>query len=287
MLADKKACNSEDFFCVHELVRYVNDKNDGRHVTFNVTEQGDYHIYFVSGGSIEIKNGASVYKLNRLEMIILKPSGRQEIISPKGTNYVHCIFSGRDAEEILLRLEFATDIVYQITPSYESGHSYLFFNKQIEYVISEHQKKKKYHELSVVCMFIEFLTLCSRHINTEMANHNIQYIKQAVSYIVANVHSDLNVAELTRRSHLSKSRFYALFKKYTGTSPLKFHNSYRLTAAADYLVIYDMKISDVSKKIGFQDPLYFSRLFKKEFGVSPSQYVKQNKEYMPVQKEEE
>lgn len=286
VFADKKAVNSEDFFHVSDITRYVNDKNGGRYVTFKVVEPGDYHMYFVSGGTLEIKNEAAIYKLNRLDILIYRPEGRQNLISPAGTNYVHCTFSGKSAQEILNRLGLLCDVIYQITPSYGSGESYLFFNKQIEYILSEYQKHKKYYELSVACMFIEFLTLCSRHINLEADNQNIQYIKQAVSYIVSNVHSDLNVDMLIQMSHLSKSRFYALFKKYTGTSPLRFHNSYRLTAAADYLIVYDMKINEVSKKLGFQDPLYFSRLFKKEFGVSPSEYIKQHKEYMPIQNED-
>ena len=283
VLPDKKASKTNVFFKVNEITRYANDKNDGRHVVFNVTEPGDYHMYFISNGALEIKNEASIYKMGRLDILIYRPRGRQTLISPKFANYVHCVFSGTSVEDILKRLDFLEDIIYQITPSYESGEAYLFFNKQIEYVISEYKKKKKYNEISVSCMFIEFLTLCARHISAETDIQNIQYIKQTVSYIVANVHGELDVEKLIRMSHLSKSRFYALFKKYTGTSPVRFHNSYRLTAAADYLIVYDMKINEVSKKLGFQDPLYFSRLFKKEFGVSPSEYIKLNKEYMPVQ----
>ena len=48
VLADKKAVETKDFFRVSEITRYVNDKNDGRHVIFNVTEPGDYHMYFAA-----------------------------------------------------------------------------------------------------------------------------------------------------------------------------------------------------------------------------------------------
>ena len=283
VFADKKSVNSEEFLSVSEITRYVNDKNDGRCVTFSVSEQNDYHMYFVSGGILEIKNEASVYKLGRLDILIYQPKGRQILVSPRRTNYVHCVFSGTNVKKILEQLELLNDTVYHIVPAFESGEAYLFFNKRIEYIISEYQKQKKYWNLSVACMFIEFLTLCARNIVEDANNQNIQYVKQAMEYIVAHAHCELDVDELIKMSHLSKSRFYALFKRYTGTSPVKFHNSYRLTAAADYLIVYDMKINEVSKKLGFQDPLYFSRLFKKEFNVSPSTYIKQNKRYMPVQ----
>ena len=285
-----KSYNSKEFFEVHEMQRYCNVKIDGRHVTFNVTEPGDYHMYFVSGGNgyLQIKDEHSQYQLSRLDILIYQPKGNQELISPRMTNYVHCIFSGTSVKQILDRLDLLCNVVYHIPPSYDSGESYMYFNRQIEYVISEKRKKKNYYELSTACMFIEFLTVCSRNINNEKDKQNIQYIKKAAAYILEHAHEDIDIEKLLEISHLSKSRFYSLFKQYTGTSPVNFRNRYLLAAAVDYLVIYNMKIQEISKILGFKDPLYFSRLFKKEFGVSPSEYAHIHKDdHVPAKKNEE
>lgn len=285
-LGTLKPYNTNAFFRLNEIIRYCNNKNGGRYMTFNITDNTDYHMYYMSSGTLQLKNGADTYQLNKFDILIYRPSGRQDILSAPMASYVHCIFSGNDVSYILNTLQISCGIIYHIIPEYSSGDAYLFFNKQLEYVIAEHSKKKTFYNVSAACMFIEFLVLCSRHISVGKEDVNIKYIKQAIAHITANINTDIDVNTLIEMSHLSKSRFYALFKKYTGTSPLHFQNSYRLSSAADHLIIYDMSVNEVSRQLGFSDPLYFSRLFKKQFGVSPSKYVKMYKEYRPILKNE-
>ena len=159
----------------------------------------------------------------------------------------------------------------------------MFFNKQLEYVWAEFRNQKEYSELSCACMLVEFLSLYSRNRVKENNSQYSKYIQTALSYIADDCKKTIDVEKLIADSHLSKSQFYRLFKEYTGTSPLRFQQSCRLSAAADYLVLYDRKIQDICKCIGIDDPLYFSRLFKKEFGVSPTQYAKLHKLHSHIQ----
>lgn len=282
ILEDIKPYNSQSFFRINSIKRYTNAKNGGRHVSFNISEASDYHMYFVPHNTLQINGNGKIYNLSGPELLIYKPKGQQEIFSPVFGNYVHCIFSGHCVEEILAEINMSTDNVYHISPNYESGESYLFYNKQINYVINEYRKKKDYCDTSSSCMLIEFLALFSRNCTSVDDNHSLKQIEPAISYILSHIESELDMDALIAQTHLSKSRFYALFKHYTGTSPLRFQTNYRLTAAADYLVIHNMKVRDVSERLGFQDPLYFSRLFKKEFGISPRDYVKLNKEHKNI-----
>ena len=66
-----------------------------------------------------------------------------------------------------------------------------------------------------------------------------------------------------------------LFRKELGVTPLQYLNDKRLQAAAEYLcsVFHDgCSISEISHQCGFREPLYFSRMFKKKYGISPSFY---------------
>ena len=77
-------------------------------------------------------------------------------------------------------------------------------------------------------------------------------------------------------SHLSRSSFYRVFKECTGTSPIGFHHMLKLNIAKDYISFYDkMSFSEIASKLGFSDALYFSKLFKKQHGISPSEYRKE------------
>lgn len=282
ILGNTKPYNSQKFFRINKIKRYTNAKNGGRHITFFETEKSDYHMYFVPHNVLQVKDRDKVYNLTGPELLVYQPQGEQEIISPVYSNYVHCIFSGTCVKQILEEIEMETDTIYHISPNYESGESYLFYNKQINYVINEHNKDRKYSETSAACMLIEFFALFLRKCTTPDADPSLKQIEPAISHILSNIESDLDIDALISLTHLSKSRFYALFKHYTGTSPLRFQTNYRLTAAADYMIIHNMKVREASEKLGFTDPLYFSRLFKKEFGISPRDYVKLHKEHKNI-----
>lgn len=280
-----KPYNSDRFFRINRIKRYTNDKIESKLVTLNTRTSEDYHMYFVSHGPLKIKNSKATFIMNNFDLLIYKVSGRQEISSSYMSSYVHCIFSGKCVAEILDELKFKTDKVYKITPCRKSGEQFYYYNRQIEYVLAEFRKQKMYSQLSSSCMLVEFLSLYSRNRDEDSqtpADPNFQEIEKAISYILENVEKPLDADTLISTTRLSRKKFYKLFKEYTGTSPLHFQLSWRLAAASDYLIIYNMKIKEVSKRLGFNDPLYFGRIFKKEFGMSPRQYVAEHKIHTPL-----
>ena len=68
---------------------------------------------------------------------------------------------------------------------------------------------------------------------------------------------------------ISESGFYALFKQWSGNSPVDYRNNIRMNAAKSMLENTNMQISEISFSVGFDDQYYFSRIFKKLTGVSP------------------
>jgi AraC-like DNA-binding protein len=65
-----------------------------------------------------------------------------------------------------------------------------------------------------------------------------------------------------------------LFKEVTGTSPYAYVLEQRLIRAAELLLSSDDPVSQISYLVGFSDPLHFSRLFKKKYGLSPEHFRK-------------
>ncbi|WP_415864943.1 helix-turn-helix domain-containing protein [Thalassobellus suaedae] len=79
---------------------------------------------------------------------------------------------------------------------------------------------------------------------------------------------------MPRTFNLSTSYLQTLFKKRTGYSLIHFFNLKKTQKACEYLNYTDLSIKEISVKLGFKDPLYFSRLFKNYMGVSPKAYKK-------------
>lgn len=97
-------------------------------------------------------------------------------------------------------------------------------------------------------------------------------ILSAVTYINTNYNMPITLEGLAKISGYSKSRFSHLFAEIIGTTPIKYQNGIRLRVACEMLTGSKLSVSDIAYSCGFSDPLYFSKLFKKAHGTSPSDY---------------
>ncbi len=97
-------------------------------------------------------------------------------------------------------------------------------------------------------------------------------MQKVAEYIYLYYGRSLTVKELADVASLSVSRFSSLFKQTFGLYPLQYIINYRLKRACDLLLHTQYSISAIAEMVGFEDPLYFSRAFKKQMGMSPSHY---------------
>ena len=89
-----------------------------------------------------------------------------------------------------------------------------------------------------------------------------------------NYNTEINVEEYAVSRGMSASNFFQNFKQITGLSPLQFIVRLRLSNAQNLLENSNLTIAEISNDVGYENPLYFSRLFHKHIGVSPSEYRK-------------
>ena len=97
-------------------------------------------------------------------------------------------------------------------------------------------------------------------------------VQIAANYIIANPAARFNEPYLCKLAGLSQASLRRLFKKQTGKSPSEFAKELKMIAAARQLLTTSYPIATLSTELGFEDPNYFSRAFKKVFGVSPKHY---------------
>ena len=112
-------------------------------------------------------------------------------------------------------------------------------------------------------------TLCTTSRDKEFA-------KQFTALIDANLtNGDLSVDDFATRMKMSRTSFYNKVRGITGCSPVEYLRTVRLKKAAEYFLSEENpNVQEVCYRVGFNDPFYFSKCFKAQFGVSPSVYRK-------------
>jgi YesN/AraC family two-component response regulator len=104
-----------------------------------------------------------------------------------------------------------------------------------------------------------------------------QYIEDTISYMQKHISRFVTLDELAALNHLSKSQLTLIFNEKTGYSPIDFFIRLKIQRSCTYLDLSAMNINEISAKIGYNDPYYFSRIFKNIMGMSPTIYRKKKK----------
>lgn len=103
---------------------------------------------------------------------------------------------------------------------------------------------------------------------------NQSVVDAAIHFMQENIGNRIKLADVIHYVGYSQSHFSKLFLHQTGQSPLAYFNHLKIDYSCKLLRETDMKINQICYKIGIEDSYYFSRLFSKIKGISPSEYRK-------------
>jgi transcriptional regulator GlxA family with amidase domain len=103
-------------------------------------------------------------------------------------------------------------------------------------------------------------------------NQAPQRILRSVEYIKRRIDHNLLVSEIAAQSDYSPSHFFKLFREETGCTPIGYLTRLRMNCACQLLDSTSLSVKQVAAKLGFNDPGYFSRVFKLAIGLAPRTY---------------
>jgi|SRR5215469_8433471 len=115
-------------------------------------------------------------------------------------------------------------------------------------------------------------TLGDRYPSESVALNNSQRVDKVVNYMIRNLHKPLQASELAASANLSISHFFVLFKQRTSYTPLYYFTRLRILRACQLLESTELRVKEVAAALGYEDPFYFSRVFKSFSTVAPNQY---------------
>ena len=134
-------------------------------------------------------------------------------------------------------------------------------------------KRNYYLALSILYEILSIIVLPKAPNSTNSPSVNVEL---AAQYITEHLADNLNTAKLAELCCISEKYFRTLFKRQYNITPTQYIITLRLNTAAKLLRIGGFSIAEIAAMVGIPDVYYFSKLFKKHFGVSPSKFHNNN-----------
>ena len=151
----------------------------------------------------------------------------------------------------------------KLAPEYGAEHIYNY-KQLLDLFDQAHDMIQYLKELLGNC-----LGLCPEYAVEKVRN---DYFKLILSYVNQNYCKDLSLQDISRRFVINPSYVSQLFKKETGINYSEYLTKLRISYACELLKGTSLSVSEISEKTGYNDYFYFTRIFKKVMGKTPSQY---------------
>lgn len=124
--------------------------------------------------------------------------------------------------------------------------------------------------------YLNKIRMATENIEGDKEKTSQSIVEQARQYIERNYAQDINLVSVSREMHVSPYYFSKLYKATTGQNFIEYLTQLRMEAAKARLSGTSQSVKDICLSIGYNDPNYFSRSFKKYTGLSPSEYREAN-----------
>lgn len=230
-----------------------------------------YCIHHILSGSGIYTTGKVSVRLSAGDTFILFPGVELQYQADKDEPWEYCWagFMGTDAASIIRNTGFSKETPYILKgtiPEEEirNGLDEIYQNKGNTYESSVAMAGRLY---SLLAVFMHY----AQRTEPEKDSH-VMYVEKAMSYIETNYSYPITVEDIAYYVGISRSHLFRSFQNYMRKSPKDYLSGYRIRQACHLLRETDLSVSTIAYSVGFENNLYFSKAFRKQKGMSPSEY---------------
>lgn len=183
-------------------------------------------------------------------------------------------------ERYILPFINCSEIEYLYYSAYDRHHD--FMRKYMKDILAIKEKAEKAYELEILSIIYmlwrQILCQCQTVITqkSEPDHSDLFLQKKMVSYIYEHYCETLTLDEIAAAASISRSKCCMIFKEYLQQSPIDFLNKYRLELSRYLLTHTQSGITEIALSCGFNHLSYFSKIFLREYGCTPTQYRKKH-----------
>ena len=237
----------------------------------------DWQLIYISAGEGHfILDGREII-ISAGNMVLYQPKQEQRyfFLGENSSQYWFVHFTGTQVRNILKHYNIPLDgYVLHTGISYE--YEDLFKKMRDELVECSPE-----YEAMLALLFRELLITINRRMHEgapRIAGFTQDEVTYAKNYFREHYNEDINIERYAASRNMSTSWFNKCFRSITGVSPMKFVLDVRMRNAQILLETTDGTISEIALLVGYDNPMYFSRVFRKEKGLSPLKYRKAYRE---------
>lgn len=234
----------------------------------------DYEIVFVTSGKGYIGINDVIYTAETGKVFCFTPSVEHFLETDKKEPMcfyaVHFDFCNYDVNAS----DWSIVQPFSIPIENISQPNNLYILKDIFKSLNKHWKNK-FQGYQLICnsLLQQFIFEVYNSNRFDNISYNVlNKIEEVINYIHNNLNNKISVLKLSEIFGLNYSYLSYVFKQITGYNVTEFINRQKIDRAKELLSEGDMKVKDIAHVVGFEDEFYFSRVFKKIEGISPTKF---------------
>jgi len=235
---------------------FVTDNEDGRE---------DYYLIYIERGELEIILDGSSYTVQSGSTVIFPPHCHYKytFYGNHTLSYLWAHFTGFYVGRFIDECGFgALPCILHSKPNIKVISA---FDKLFDtFSLRETLQKQK-----LACRLEDILLSIASSLNTADTPRSLS---RSLGYIHTFYGKEIKIPELAKMESLSNSRYITVFKENMGMTPSEYLIDLRINVACDLLKELNMSVKEVAACVGYDNPCFFSKLFKKKTGISPNGY---------------
>lgn len=233
----------------------------------------DYQLVYIASGKAHFHFDGKEEIITAGHMVLYRPKEPQkyEYYAEEQTEAYWVHFTGGNVKNIMRSYGIPDDRkVFYCGSGLEYQQHFRMMIQELQLCRMDYQEMLEIHLRQIFIMLHRYITASAKVENSAIAEE----IDESMLYFTEHYNHNISIEKYAASRHMSTSWFIRNFKQYTGFTPMQYILSIRISNAERLLETTEYNLTEIASIIGYDNPLYFSRIFKKQKGLSPSEYRK-------------